>query len=185
MSQQAAVVVLISGGLDSTALIDFFLRRKASVKCIHFQYGQPNGKGEAEAVHKITQFYKLDEQVEELRFPLMLRRDEVVGRNVMFVIAASCLKQPPFRLALGIHSGTAYYDCSKSFIIDCQKLLDGYFGGTVRLEAPFLKFGKVDIANYCKTNNVPTHLTYSCQRQDYPPCGNCGSCRDRRKFVGC
>jgi len=36
----------------------------------------------------------------------------------------------------------------------CQKLLDGYFGGTVRFEVPFMKFGKGGIANYCRTVSV-------------------------------
>ena len=184
MSNQAAVVVLMSGGLDSTALIDFYLRRKAPVQGIHFQYGQSNSRSEAKSVRKIAKFYELDQQVEELRFPLMRRREEVVGRNAMFVMAAGCLKPPPIRLALGIHSGTAYYDCSNSFVTDCQRLLDGYFGGMVRVEAPFLRFGKADIVDYCRANDVPIQLTYSCQRQNDPPCGKCSSCRDRRKFVG-
>jgi len=184
MSLQASVVVLMSGGLDSTALIDFYLRRKATVKCIHFQYGQPNGQSEAKAAEEVAEYYKVECQVAELEFPLMKRRAEVVGRNAMLVMAASCLRPPPMRIALGIHSGSAYYDCSSSFVVDCQRLLDGYFGGMVRVEAPFLRFGKADIANYCKVNCVPIHLTYSCLRQNYPPCGECSSCRDRANFVG-
>jgi len=184
MSHQPAVVVLMSGGLDSTALIDFYLRRRANVKCIHFQYGQSNGLSEAKSVKEITEYYKVEGRVAEFQFPLMRRRNELVGRNTMFVLGASCLEQPPTRIALGIHSGTEYYDCSKSFVDDCQRILDGYFGGTVRVEAPFLGFRKADVAEYCKTNNVPMHLTYSCQRQNYPPCGVCSSCQDRTRFVG-
>lgn len=183
MSLQPAVVVLMSGGLDSTAMIDFYLRRKANVKYAHFQYGQSNGLSEAKAVKEVTEYYQVGGRVVELQFPLMRRRNELVGRNAVFVLGASCLEQPPTRIALGIHSGTEYYDCSKSFVDGYQRILDGYFGGTVRVEAPFLSFGKGDIAKYCKTNDVPIHLTYSCQRQNYPPCRVCSSCRDRIKFV--
>lgn len=185
MSHQPPVVVLMSGGLDSTALIDFYLRRKADVRGIHFQYGQPNGQSEAKAAKEVAEYYKVEEQMIELQFPLMKRKDEVVCRNAMFVIAAGCLRPPPIRLALGIHSGPAFYDCSKAFVDDCQRLLDGYFAGTVRVEAPFVSFGKADIAKYCKSNDVPMRLTYSCLRQNYPPCGECSSCQDRAKFVGC
>jgi 7-cyano-7-deazaguanine synthase len=185
MSLQPGVLVLSSGGLDSTALIDFYLRRKATVRYIHFQYGQSNGQSEAKAVKEVAEYFKVEGQVAKLEFPLMKRKDEVVGRNAMFVMAAACLRPPPMRIALGIHSGQSYYDCSNSFVVDCQRLLDGYFGGMVRVETPFLRFGKADIANYCRANHVPMYLTYSCLRQNYPPCGECSSCRDRSSFVGC
>ena len=184
MGHQPPVVVLMSGGLDSTALINFYLRRRANVKCVHFQYGQPNSLSEAKAVKEVSEYYGVEARVAELQFPLMTRQNELVGRNTAFVLGASCLGQPPTRIALGIHSGTEYYDCSKWFVDDCQRILDGYFGGTVRVEAPFLNFGKGGIAEYCKANDVPIHLTYSCQRQNYPPCGACSSCQDRTKFVG-
>ena len=165
--------------------MDFYLRRKVSIQCIHFQYGQPNGQSEAEAVEKLTNYYGLEKSVVQLGFPLMKRKEELLGRNTFFVLAASSLGVTPARIALGIHSGSPYYDCSRLFIEDCQRVLDGYFQGIVRLEAPFLDFGKRDIVRYCKTNNVPIQLTYSCQTQNYPPCGKCTSCLDRQQIVGC
>jgi 7-cyano-7-deazaguanine synthase len=183
MSPQPPVVVLLSGGLDSTALMDFYVRRRATLKCVHFQYGQPSGQSEAKAATEVAEYYKVEPQVAKLEFPTMKRHDEVVGRNAMFVMAAACLTSPPLRIALGIHSGSTYYDCSNTFVVDCQRLLDGYFGGVVRVEAPFLKFEKTDMATYCKANNVPIQLTYSCLRQNYPPCGKCSSCRDRAAWV--
>jgi 7-cyano-7-deazaguanine synthase len=165
-------------------LIDFYLRRRATLKCLHFQYGQANGQSEAQAAKQVAEYYKVEWQVAKLEFPLMKRKDEVVGRNAMFVVAAACNMPPPMRIALGIHAGPAYYDCSQSFVVDCQRVLDGYFVGTARVEAPFLKFSKADIANYCKANHVPMHLTYSCLRQNYPPCGECSSCQDRTTYLG-
>jgi 7-cyano-7-deazaguanine synthase len=183
MSLQSPVVVLLSGGIDSTALMDFYVRRGATLKCVHFQYGQSGGQSEVKAATEVAEYYRVKPQVAKLEFPVMKRNDEVVGRNAMFVMAAACLSPPPMRIALGIHSGPTYYDCSNSFVVDCQRLLDGYFGGMVRLETPFLRFGKSDIATYCKANNVPIHLTYSCLKQNYPPCGKCSSCLDRAAFV--
>lgn len=185
MGTRSTVLLLASGGLDSTALIDFYLRNNANVKCVHFQYDQPNGQSEARAIDEISEHYRVEKTVIRLTWPLATRKDELLGRNVIFVIAASCLEAPPLRITLGIHSGNQYYDCSKSFVDDCQRVLDGYFHGTVRFEAPFLDFRKADIVRYCKTNKVPTHLTYSCQRQNYPPCGKCTSCLDRERFLGC
>ena len=102
----------------------------------------------------------------------------------MFILAACSVKQPPFRVAIGIHTGTPYYDCTKAFLDDCQRILDGYFSGTVGVEAPFLKHWKSDIIQYAKENKVPLDLTYSCLMQDKQPCGKCSSCKDRQKFLG-
>jgi 7-cyano-7-deazaguanine synthase len=61
-----------------------------------------------------------------------------------------------------------------------NKLLAGYTQGNVVLEAPFINWNKKMIYHYCKENNVPTDLTYSCENGTIPPCGKCNSCLDRR-----
>lgn len=182
MRNQAKVRLLASGGLDSTALIDFYLRHNNEVNCIHFQYGQPSAQSERKALKEVCDYYGIEETIVDLGFSMTQRKEELFGRNALFVLAASSLEPPPARIALGIHSGSNHYDCTQSFMDDCQQILDGYFAGTVTLEAPFLDFGKPDIIKYCKENSVPIHLTYSCQRQNYPSCGKCTSCHDRERF---
>lgn len=93
--------------------------------------------------------------------------------------AASNLDNAGGRLSLGIHAGTPYYDCSSSFLTDVQRLLDGYFGGTVRVEAPFVEFTKRDVFDFCLRNRVPVDLTFSCERSSDCPCGECRSCEER------
>lgn len=184
MGNRAIVRLLASGGLDSTALIDFYLRCKNEVECIHFQYGQPSAQSEGKAVEEVCAFYGIEKRIVNLSFSLTKRKEELLGRNALFVLVASSLELPPARIALGIHSGSQHYDCTQSFTDDCQRVLDGYFAGTVTLEAPFINLEKADIIRYCIENKVPIHLTYSCQRQNYPPCGKCTSCRDREMFYG-
>lgn len=110
------------------------------------------------------------------------RNEELIGRNALFILVTSALGISPARIALGIHSGSEYYDCTKDFLDDFQKILDGYFTGVVKVEAPFIDFTKLDILEYCKKYKIPVELTYSCFRQNYPPCGICSSCLDRMKF---
>jgi 7-cyano-7-deazaguanine synthase len=182
MKADPEVLLLASGGIDSTALLDFYLRRKSSIACIHFQYGQPSAKSEEEAFRKITEYYGVRGEIIPLEFNMARRKDEVSSRNALFVLVASSLGVSPVRIALGIHSDSPYYDCTRSFINDCQQILDGYYSGAVRLEAPFIDFTKRDILNYCKLNGVPVNLTYSCLRKNYPPCGICPACLDRVKY---
>jgi 7-cyano-7-deazaguanine synthase len=182
MKDHSSVLLLASGGIDSTALIDFYRRRNTEVKAVHFQYGQPSAQSEMEAFEKVSKYYRVETRLSNQSFPMTQRGDELIGRNLFFTLAASTLETPPLRISLGIHQGTLYYDCTRTFVDDCQRLLDGYFGGTVRLETPFIDLRKADIIDYCKRNNVPLNLTYSCLRQNSPPCGTCSSCSDRKKF---
>ena len=172
-------MLLMSGGIDSTALLDFYLRDYSNIECVHFQYGQPNAESERNSVEKITDYYKVKTRVIDIKIPMAQRNDELIGRNTFFVLAVGALGIAPSRIAIGIHSDSDYYDCSKEFLNDCQRILDGYFAGVVKLEAPFIDFTKSDIINYSKKYSVPLELTYSCYRQNYPPCGECPSCLDR------
>ena len=84
------------------------------------------------------------------------------------------------RNAIGIHSCTPYYDCSQSFVNDIQRLFDGYFNGSIQVEAPFLELTKGEILSLCDKLKVPVEITYSCERSSDIPCGECLSCIDRR-----
>lgn len=177
-------VLLLSGGIDSTALVDFYLRRKAMLECVHFQYGQPSAESEKIAVEKVMSHYKVNCRVINLGFKLQQARDEFFCRNALFILIAGTSTLPPARIILGIHAGSYYYDSSMPFLRDCRAVLEGYFAGTVTLGAPFIQFTKNEIIDYCKKYDVPLDLTYSCIRQDHEPCGLCGPCLDRRLYYG-
>ena len=51
-------------------------------------------------------------------------------------------------------------------------------GGRVRVDAPFVRQSKVDLAIYCLLNRLPRELTYSCELGLDQPCGKCNSCKD-------
>jgi len=173
------VLLLASGGIDSTALLDFYIRNDSYVECIHFQYNQPNAKSERKAFENIIKHYHVKGRVFDLKIPMAQRNDELIGRNVFFVLGAGALGISPSRISIGIHSDSEYYDCTKEFLFDCQRILDGYYAGLVKVEAPFIDFTKVDIIKYCMKYDVPLNMTYSCFRQNNPPCGKCPSCQDR------
>jgi 7-cyano-7-deazaguanine synthase len=172
-------ILLLSGGIDSTALLHYLLGKKRDVLCVHFQYGQSNDISEKKSVEKITSYYKCDLKIINLEFPKSLRKNELIGRNTYFILAGSSLGFSPAIIYLGIHKGTDYYDCSNRFIKDVQNILDGYFAGTVQIETPFINNDKSDIISYCEKNNVPLNMTYSCLIKNFPPCGKCSSCLER------
>ncbi|MBW4695412.1 MAG: 7-cyano-7-deazaguanine synthase [Lyngbya sp. HA4199-MV5] len=58
MQEPCGVTVLLSGRIDSTALVAFYLSRGIVVRGIHFDYGQPCFVGEQRAVQRIASHYK-------------------------------------------------------------------------------------------------------------------------------
>lgn len=147
---------------------------------LHFDYGQPSVEGERRSVCEIAAHYAVPVETIDLGLQIASVRGEYLCRNALFLLgAASLLDNSGGRLSLGIHAGAAYYDCSSSFLADVQRLLDGYFGGTVQLEAPFVDFTKRDVFDFCLSNRVPVDLTFSCERWSAYPCGECRSCEER------
>jgi len=175
-------VLLLSGGIDSAAVLHYLTSKKKDILCIHYQYGQANDQSEKNAVEKLTTYYKVEYKILKMNFPMSLRNSELIGRNAYFIIAASSLNISPSIIYLGIHKGSLYYDCSNRFLKDIQNIINGYFSGTVQVEAPFIDYYKNDIINYCESNKIPIDMTYSCLIKNGPPCGKCIACIERGKY---
>ncbi|EKV01606.1 putative PP-loop superfamily ATPase [Leptolyngbya sp. PCC 7375] len=175
------VYLLLGGGIDSTALIFYYLSRKIPLQGIHVDYGQPSLLGERRSVSSLAKYYDIPLKTLKLGASITDVQGEYLCRNaLLLLLTASTLHIKQGILSLGIHTGTAYYDCSSSFLQSFQKLLDGYFAGSVQVEAPFIELTKKDIFEYCKLHKIPIEMTFSCERKGDSPCGICLSCIDRR-----
>lgn len=179
--REKSCLVLFSGGMDSTACICYYLINGFHVKGVFIDYGQVARKKEFSSAKIIASHYGIELGHYVFSASQMFSQGEIKGRNA-FLVLATLLAYPKFHgiVSLGIHSSAPYYDCSESFVKEINKILDGYTGGQIKLDAPFLKWDKKMIYIYCKDNNVPIHLTYSCENGGDEPCGICRSCLDRR-----
>jgi len=155
------VLICCGGGTDSTALIDYYLRKGFAVQGVHFDYGQVACFGERRAVSAIADYYRVPVMQVDLRPALAARSNgEFPARNALFVLASAGLfVEHSGLISLGIHSGTQFYDCGPTFVTHMQQLLDGYLGGRVVLDVPFLSLGKAAIYSYCQDYRVPDALT--------------------------
>lgn len=175
------VTVLASGGIDSSALIGFYLERGFDVEALHFQYGQLNAENELNSVKKISEYYNVRLKVNYFGMRIRRLNYEYKYRNLMFLVAAAASSEDDFaRLAIGVHAGTEYYDCSKNFISQTQNLFNSFTPDTLIVDTPFIDFTKDQIFEYCKQIRLPVHLTHSCESSERNPCGICPSCKDRR-----
>ena len=104
----------------------------------------------------------------------------IPGRNA-FLLSAALLERPESAtaIALGIHSGTDYADCSPEFVKSMQAVYDLYCDGQVVIACPFIDWTKAEVLSYAESMGVPLALTYSCENGSNPPCGRCRSCQDR------
>jgi 7-cyano-7-deazaguanine synthase len=173
------VLILTSGGIDSTACINFYQDLGFDIECFFIDYGQKSRIKERESVKKITKFYGTPLDILEINFNQEFSLGEQRGRNG-FLIMTTIFAKSDFNglLSLGLHAGVQYYDCSKRFVNKMDSLITEYFNGQIKIDLPFLEWDKKMIFSYCKDNFVPIDLTYSCENGD-EPCGNCLSCRDR------
>ena len=177
------VTICYGGGIDSTSLIQYYMNEGFAVKGIHFNYGQPSYPGEHKAAQKIAQHYNIGIAFAKIQ-PVIdsQSRNGYFGRNLLFVLCAiNYFQLHSGVIALGIHAGTEYYDCTSQFTKHLQLILDGYSGGTIQLDTPFVDFTKSDILTYCKRWEVPISVTYSCEHNSMEPCGRCLSCLDRKE----
>ena len=175
-----AVDILFSGGLDSTALMAFYLRQNFDVRALFVDFGQAAAKQELNAARSLCKYYGVPLSVFYARHQTTLPSGEITGRNAFLIFAALLVcERLPALIALGIHQGSPYYDCSDSFLQSTQTIIDGYTGGSVKVTAPFLKWDKPMIWAFCKEAKVPIDLTYSCEKGGVHPCGKCLSCKDR------
>lgn len=175
------VNLLLSGGIDSTALAAFYLSQDVLVKGFHFNYGHPSFAAEKRAIEKISSHYKISVATIDLGLSIVSNKGEYCCRNATLLLSAASISSSKLaRFAIGIHAGTPYYDCSKTFVDDIQRIFDGYFNGSFQVEAPFLEFTKGEILSLCSELKVPVEITYSCEQNSDYPCGECLSCIDRR-----
>jgi len=173
------VLVLLSGGIDSCACVSYYIAQGASVNALFIDYGQISSQREADAALKICENYNISLDKVTISGFKSFSDGYILGRNSLLLYTAiMSFRHAAGIIALGIHSGTNYSDCSQEFIKVMQASFDIYTDGCIQIGAPFIKFNKLGIWNYCKSENIPVQLTYSCELGRDQPCGKCLSCKD-------
>ena len=174
------VEVLVSGGIDSAALLALYLRQRFNVRALFVDFGQPAAKQESRAARAVCTYFGVNLSIMTVKSTVPFSAGEITGRNAFLVFAAVLVRgEQPGTIAIGIHEGPSYYDCSGGFLKSIQTVVDGYASGRIKVAAPFLKWDKQVIWEFCKRVLVPVELTYSCEKGGVRPCGDCLSCKDR------
>ncbi len=176
---------MMSGGIDSAACAHFLRQQGFGVDALFLDYGQAAAKLEAKAVMALSRHLGISIQRFNLSGSGPFGTGELVGRNALLVFAALFLTRGRSGLlALGLHGGTPYYDCSGPFLASIAHLVSEHTNGCVSVIAPFITWTKKEVFDYFMSAGLPLSLTYSCEAGTEPTCDACASCRDR-KALGC
>ena len=181
--EKCHTVVLMSGGIDSSATLVALQEPDTSISGIFIDYGQPAAISEWKAAQNIADYYDIDIERIRLGKSLICKQGEFWGRNALMILTgAGTTDVRPLYVAIGIHALAEYYDTTPLFFKHMGRLLNGYSGGAVKLKAPFLAKTKSEVIQFAKDNEIPLSLTYSCEQKNAPACDQCQSCRDRSEL---
>lgn len=185
MATQRATI-LLSGGIDSTACAAFLLRNGFCLTAVYIRFGQIAANFEQCAATALSAHLGIELQVVTASGPDSFDSGEIVGRNAFLIFTALMYrKSPEGPIALGIHSGTSYYDCSPVFLQNIDMLVQDYTNGQASVIAPFANWSKLDVYQYFLTLDIPVQRTFSCEAGVQNGCGTCASCRDRKVLHAC
>lgn len=175
-------LVLMSGGIDSAACASFLKAQGYEIHGVFIDYGQAAAKQERKAATNISKHLNIPLFTYELSGQ-NFAHGELFGRNAFLILSSIFLSSYKSGLvAIGIHGGTQYFDCSTGFFVSTNKFLDEISDGSLKLIAPFLDWSKADVFDYFISCGIPINKTYSCEIGKDLPCGNCTSCKDRKKL---
>jgi 7-cyano-7-deazaguanine synthase len=199
------ILVLLSGGMDSTALA-YLLHPQHTIEAISFNYGQKHAReldyakvtaatlGIAHTVFNIDQIFNqfgstsalLNDEVEvpEGHYADITMRSTVVpNRNmIMLSLATGLAISKKFdAVAYASHTGdhAVYKDCKPEFFNPLKNAVENSDWHPVTLYAPFINISKSDIAAIGNVLHVPWENTYSCYNGQEIQCGVCGTCTER------
>jgi 7-cyano-7-deazaguanine synthase len=197
------VVVLLSGGIDSSTVC-LRLRARGVELLPHFIfYGQRAATSEWDAARAVAQRLELVPPTSSdlssfggsLNFPLIRgsrqgnrasyaersRESFVPHRNLLLATCAAmhAAQRDAQAVALGIVGGVpgGYGDATRRFARRLEGLLR--LSADIRVLAPFAAKTKDDVVRFGSERGFDYGMTYSCHRQSGLHCGRCSGCIER------
>ena len=205
------VIILASGGLDSSTVAGIARSSEAEIYGLSFDYGQRHNK-ELQAAKKIAKHFKFkDLKIVNIDLSLwggssltdkkklipnkginknIIPNTYVPGRNTIFISVALSYAEAINAdfIGLGVNAldYSGYPDCRPDYIQQFQKLANlsnkrGRENKPIKLWTPLLNLNKEEIIEMAFDHNVPIEETWSCYVGGSKPCEKCDSCRIRIK----
>jgi len=197
-NNERKVVLLLSGGIDSTVLFYWLEHRDYEIYPLHINYGQNSLNGEIDAIKSILseKYIKktrwLDVHgINEIgsgsligEYPNQLcnhqewfSKEYFPNRNIILLILAAAygFKLDIPQVAIGLCEMDSYWDTKKQFIEQVENILISGLSN-FKIIAPFIEKPRKIVIQEAITLRVPLELTFSCNAMGNKPCLLCTSC---------
>lgn len=181
------VLVLFSGGIDSTVLLVDMIDKGYEPEALFINHGQKAYSREHTAMRYITAHYGRIWLVRTFEDTSEERVEGVVKpfRNGIFLSLATAMAvhRDMSYVAIGVQSGdnSPFPDCRPGFITAMKEVISFGTEGDVQLLAPFLEHSKAEVIERGIELKVPFELTYSCYEGGEKHCGTCLACEMRKR----
>ncbi|BAK54783.1 7-cyano-7-deazaguanine synthase QueC [Sulfurisphaera tokodaii] len=204
------VLVIASGGLDSTVAATYLLRQGYEITLLHFNYHHKAEEREREAVKKIAEYLQvplieIDTDLFKIigHTTLLKGGGEIVkdrlgeegaefahewvpARNLIFYSVALALAEAygydAIASGINLEEAGAYPDNEMEFVRLFAKLSPYATGPNKKVEVmmPVGNLVKHEIVKLGVEIGAPLHLTWSCYEGGQKHCGKCGPCYMRK-----
>lgn len=201
------IVVIYSGGLDSTVLLHHLINEGHQVHALSINYGQRH-RCELKSASTIAQTLAVPHELADLsgihyllagssltspEIPVAeghytessMKSTIVPNRNMLFLALATsyALSINASAVAYAAHNGdhAIYPDCRSEFADAMQTAIQLADWNTIELMRPFVDWSKADIVQRGYQLNTPLERTWSCYNGGNVHCGRCGTCIERRE----
>jgi 7-cyano-7-deazaguanine synthase len=188
------IVVLSSGGVDSSLLMLLLKKEGHDLYPLHINYGQIAEKKEWNSCKKICEFLEL-RKPQKFNFPdirkipsgltdnkLDIEKNAFLpNRNLIFLVLGSAyaFSINSYVIAIGILANPIFPDQTIEFINATEKNVSESLGKKLKILAPFISLDKREILKMSIKNELPLEMTYYCHSGKIKPCGKCISCKER------
>lgn len=203
------VILLLSGGIDSTTLLAKLSSENYEVIAVSFHYGQKHGielnyaKRNAEKYgvkyHQIIELDKIlfnssalvNQEIdittyENDELPEGQVNAYVPFRNLLFISTALSLaesmKIDEVFLAFNSDDNANFWDCRNDFVEKINAIATS--NTSIQIKTPFINLSKTEIVKLARQLNVDLNNTITCyQPIEATECGICLSCVTKQKAI--
>jgi len=201
------IVVLLSGGMDSTVLAHHLNDQGHELRALAFNYGQRHVR-EVQAAEAQADILKIPFSIADLAglrdlLPGSSQTDPTVAvptghytaenmkatvvpnRNMILLAIAvgHAIAHGCDAVAYAAHAGdhAIYPDCRPEFVDALQLAVNLCDEKHIDLERPFIRMTKNQIVSLGQALHVPFQNTWTCYVGGSLHCGRCGTCVERRE----
>jgi 7-cyano-7-deazaguanine synthase len=188
------VVVMSSGGVDSSVTMLLLKRDGHEVFPMHVNYGHFAEDREWSSCQRVCDYLSVNKPVKIdvkglevipsslVKEGLDIEKDAFLPtRNLLFVVLGSAYA---FSIkcnvvALGILAQPIFPDQKAEFFQSAETCISLALGRLVKVLTPLIELDKRETLKLAKELGMPLNITYYCHAGTENPCGRCISCKER------